>query len=238
MLKKAWLGSRGYFEGVFELRNTSFAYALTLPGELERGSFVVSSNAVSLEFQHLNEQWNALEQVPREAAKPAKSHLTVAPQSTAMITAALVSRNVANEEGSRFRLLVRASDPDTCVASDPFRAIPHGPAVTGFKSIPKIPVFPLSKRCLASGHRQIDGYEVTKSTPISGECAAAAAAERDFLEATRHEVKAYLIFRIPHEPGWHFMIELGDEKNPGPDGGHFLAIVDPATGRTELTPGR
>jgi hypothetical protein len=74
--------------------------------------------------------------------------------------------------------------------------------------------------------------------PIVSECAAAAIAERAFLEATHNEEKKYLIFPMDHEAArWYFMIVIGDKQNPPPPGGHFMISVERSTGKTEVTPG-
>jgi hypothetical protein len=80
--------------------------------------------------------------------------------------------------------------------------------------------------------------DIEKALPIIEECAAAALAERAFLEKTQHKLTAYTISSMEHEADrWYFAILIGDEKSPPPPGGHYMVAVDRATGSVEITPG-
>jgi len=56
---------------------------------------------------------------------------------------------------------------------------------------------------------------VSKSTPITRRCVAAAIAEDAFLKATQHQISPYMIsWHGKSAPQWQFYIEQGDEAHP------------------------
>lgn len=100
-------------------------------------------------------------------------------------------------------------------------------------SLPATPQLPNGRRVI-----QTCPAEFHPGTPAAVECAAAALAEREFLTQTQHRIARYLISPMDHTAtAWHFMILLGDMQHPPPPGGHYMAIVDRATGKVELVPG-
>jgi hypothetical protein len=102
----------------------------------------------------------------------------------------------------------------------------------------KIPVVPLSQQCLTNGRKELAHVDAGRSLPIADECVAAAIAERTFLKWTEGKVAIYEVFRDPFEPPYVFVIEMGNKDHPPGPGAHAMVSVDPATGRTELTPGQ
>lgn len=133
VLKNAQLTSRAGFVGTFELSNVKYDRTLILPGTRMGGVLVMHYPDVSVQFLDLNSQWVSLGQLAGSfLAQP--DRLEIKPGSRGTISTRLMSPEIANSSGSDFRIMIRLSDPDICVISKPFHALPlHSPA-TGFET--------------------------------------------------------------------------------------------------------
>ena len=75
--------------------------------------------------------------------------------------------------------------------------------------------------------------------PVLEECAAAALAERAFLNDATPKKHGYTIIAIAQtNPEWRFLIELGDAQHPPGPGEFYFAYIDRQTGVVTLTPGK
>ena len=82
--------------------------------------------------------------------------------------------------------------------------------------------------------------EMSRTPPVSKECAAAAIAEEAFLRHTEYRVPLYTIRTFEHSAAeWRFIVEWGDAGHPPPRTGLFWWIsVDRTTGKVALEDGR
>jgi hypothetical protein len=101
----------------------------------------------------------------------------------------------------------------------------------------KTRVTPLSGKCLAVGRDQLAQRSRKVTRPVVNVCMAAAIADRAFRRHTHNSEPYYEVFEMPGEARWHFHIEFGNAVHPPRPGGHCMVTVNPATGRTEYTPG-
>jgi hypothetical protein len=133
VLKSVKLSSGEGFIGTFELSNAKYDHALVLPGRRIGNTLFMDYPDVSVQFRDLNSQWVSFTELAGSFLTP-PDRLEVKPGSRVAITTTLMSPEIANSSGSEFRIMIRLSDPDICVISRPFHAVPMHSPVTGFET--------------------------------------------------------------------------------------------------------
>ena len=133
VLKSAQLTPGKGFVGTFELSNVKYDHALVLPGRRRGSTLVMEYPNVSVQFLDLNSQWVSFGELAGSFL-PEPDRLEVKPGSRGTITTTLVSPEIVNSGGSEFRIMIRLFDPDICVISRPFHAVPMHSPVTGFET--------------------------------------------------------------------------------------------------------
>jgi hypothetical protein len=133
VLKSTQLLSGTGFVGTFELSNVKYNRTLTLPGKRTGSTLVMDYPDVSVQFFDLNSQWVSFTEIAGSfLAQPDRMEIKSGSRGT--IRTRLMSSEVANTSGSDFRIMIRLFDPDICVISRPFHAVPMHSPVTGFET--------------------------------------------------------------------------------------------------------
>jgi hypothetical protein len=88
---------------------------------------------VTVQFLDLNSQWESFTTLAGTFLTP-PHRLEIKVNSRATLTADLMSREIADKSGSEFHILIRLFQPDMCLVSRPFHAIPVRQSVTGFET--------------------------------------------------------------------------------------------------------
>ena len=132
VLKTARLSQEGRFFGTFELSNKGLDRPLILPGRRDGGTFLMEIPDVTVQYLDLNSQWVSFSTLAGSFIAP-PDRLEVKVHSRGILTTDVVSQEIANRSASDFRILIRLFQPDMCVVSSPFHAIPPRQPVTGFE---------------------------------------------------------------------------------------------------------
>lgn len=133
-LLRSHLDQRG-FVGIFELENSG-TQAITIPGRKSKDAFAIDRPEVTVEFRDLTLSWQPLLALPGSFMQR-PDRLTIRHGERAQVTAALMSKELADQSASQFRILIRLFDSSTCIASVPFTPLPRREPVTGFESAPE-----------------------------------------------------------------------------------------------------
>jgi hypothetical protein len=110
-----------------------FDRTLVLPGRRMGTTLVMDYPDVSVQFLDLNSQWASFTELAGSFLTP-PDRLEVKSGSRGTITTPLMPPEIASSSGSEFRIMIRLSDPDICVISRPFHAVPKRSPVTGFET--------------------------------------------------------------------------------------------------------
>lgn len=133
VLKGAELSVGAGFVGTFELSSVKYDRTLILPGRRVGTALMMENPDVSVQFLDLNLQWISFAELAGTfLGQP--DRLEVKRGSRGTIMATLMSPEIAKSSGSEFRIMLRLHDPDICVISRPFHALPMRPPVTGFEA--------------------------------------------------------------------------------------------------------
>jgi hypothetical protein len=134
-LVNSTLNEHGVFHGTFKIENISQKQTLTIRGSLhkEDGVLRVDRPDISIEYLDLTNRWQRMIEIPGSYYAP-KSRLSIQPGKSKLVSAPLVSAELATLNGREFRLLLRLRDSSQCLVSTPFRGLPPRPRVNQLES--------------------------------------------------------------------------------------------------------
>ena len=121
----------GNHVGSFALINHASRLPIELYGRHRGNKYYLEYPDVAVEFKDLNGLWSVFRIHSPGTYSRQNEHLAIQTGKTAVFDAELFARNVP-VSGYSFRLVLKLTQPDRCVVSSPFRALPDRASITHF----------------------------------------------------------------------------------------------------------